>query len=218
MGAESFFITFSGGSDKMEAPTEAPKKSRFTRGCIRRAGDGMTSIEEDAKMLVSLIMELAAYEKLEHEAIPTVPLIEHVLLGDAEAPIYVYFAYDPETQEPIGFVLCYLVFSTFKSYFQVKIEDLYVRESCRGQGVGRLLTEEVAGLAQMKSAERIDLDVLKWNEGAIGMYKKMGGKEREEWTSFRFEGEALTKLTETFERSCALQKAPVEKTREEEVQ
>jgi hypothetical protein len=36
--------------------------------------------------------------------------------------------------------------------------------------------------------------VLDWNEPAIGFYKKLGAAPMHDWTVFRVDGEALSKL------------------------
>jgi len=49
-----------------------------------------------------------------------------------------------------------------------------VRETFRGQGVGKALVCHVAQIAQREGHHTIRLDVLDWNESAIKFYRSLG--------------------------------------------
>ena len=58
----------------------------------------------------------------------------------------------------------------------VYIEDIYVSQQYRKQGVGISLYQSVERLAQDIGAERIDLCVWSFNEAALRFYEKAGMK------------------------------------------
>ena len=56
----------------------------------------------------------------------------------------------------------------------VMIEDIYVEERLRGQGIGRLLMRKAREEARACGAESIELNVWACNEAALGFYEKEG--------------------------------------------
>lgn len=54
------------------------------------------------------------------------------------------------------------------------LEDLFVRESARGSGLGRALVEAAADRARARGCARIELDVDETNSLALGLYRASG--------------------------------------------
>ena len=54
------------------------------------------------------------------------------------------------------------------------LEDLFVRDSARGTGLGRALTEACFERALARGCKRIELDVNEANTSAIALYTKLG--------------------------------------------
>jgi ribosomal protein S18 acetylase RimI-like enzyme len=54
------------------------------------------------------------------------------------------------------------------------LEDLYVRDSARGSGLGRALTEACVERARARGCRRIELDVNEQNATAIALYQRCG--------------------------------------------
>jgi GNAT superfamily N-acetyltransferase len=147
--------------------------------------------EGDAELILTLIRELAEYERLAHEVVATEELLREGLFGErpaAEAAI-------AEIEgRPVGFVLWYTTFSTFQCLPGVWVEDLFVRPEHRGAGTGRALLAHVAAVAVGRGYGRLELSALDWNEPALGFYASLGGVSKDEWKLQRFEGEALRAL------------------------
>jgi len=76
------------------------------------------------------------------------------------------------------------------------LEDLYVRESARGKGVGKALLRRTAQRTREIGGGRLEWSVLNWNEPSIKFYQKMGASPLNEWTMFRVTGEKLEKLAD----------------------
>ena len=76
--------------------------------------------------------------------------------------------------EPIGFA--HLVFhsSTWATNGYCYLEDLYVRDSARGSGLGKALTQASIDRARERGCRRIELDVNESNPHAIGLYTSLG--------------------------------------------
>ena len=54
------------------------------------------------------------------------------------------------------------------------LEDLFVREDARSQGVGRALVEGVLDLARERGCRRVELDVNEENAPALKVYESLG--------------------------------------------
>jgi len=145
----------------------------------------------DVPLILSLIRELAVYEKLEHEVSVTEEGIRTALFGDRRLVEAVIASLD---DEPAGFALFFPNFSTFLGKPGLYLEDLFVRPAARGAGLGRMMLEHLAGLAVERGWGRMEWSVLDWNEPAIGFYRKLGAEPLGDWTLFRVTGQALQKL------------------------
>ena len=54
------------------------------------------------------------------------------------------------------------------------LEDLFVRESARGRGMGRALAEAAIARARERGCRRIELDVNDANPAALALYEALG--------------------------------------------
>ena len=148
--------------------------------------------ENDILLIRELILELAEYERAgPGEAPVTEKDLAETLFGERPAA-EVLLAYLGE--EPAGFALFFHNYSTWLGKRGIYLEDLFVRPSARKHGVGYALLREVARIALERACGRVDWAVLNWNELAISFYKQIGAKPKDDWTTFRLTGDALTRL------------------------
>jgi GNAT superfamily N-acetyltransferase len=147
--------------------------------------------EEDVPLILSLIRELAEYERLSHEVVATEEALRDSLFGESRVA-EVLLGYLRE--DPAGFALFFHTFSTFLGRPGIYLEDLYVRPEFRGAGIGRALLVHLARLAGERGCGRLEWSVLDWNEPAIGFYKSLGASPVSGWTLYRVTGEALEEL------------------------
>jgi GNAT superfamily N-acetyltransferase len=90
-----------------------------------------------------------------------------------------------------GFALFFNNFSTWKGKPGLYLEDLFVRPSARGHGLGKALLTHLAKIAVARGCARMEWAVLDWNTPAIEFYKAAGAKPMDEWTTFRLTGDGL---------------------------
>jgi GNAT superfamily N-acetyltransferase len=147
--------------------------------------------EDDVPLILSLIRELAIYERLSHEVVATEETLRDSLFGERRVAetLLAYLGDDPA-----GFALFFQNFSTFLGRPGIYLEDLYVRPEFRSAGVGRTLLVRIAGLAKERGCGRLEWAVLDWNEPAISFYKRIGASPVSGWTVYRLTGEALEEL------------------------
>ncbi len=148
---------------------------------------------EDLPVILELIKALAEYEHLSGEVVATEELLEVTLFG-LNSPAEVQIAFDKK--QTLGFALYFRTFSTFLGRPGIYLEDLYVRESARGKGVGKALLRRAAQRTREIGGGRLEWSVLNWNEPSIKFYQKMGASPLNEWTMFRVTGEKLEKLAD----------------------
>ena len=145
----------------------------------------------DVPLILSLINELADYEKLRHESVATEASIHRALFGPkphAEAVIARFGG------TPAGFALFFHNFSTFLGKPGLYLEDLFVRPKFRGKKVGDALLSHVAAAARDETCFGIMLNVLGWNQSAIEFFQKRGATMLGDWRTACFDGDALQVL------------------------
>ena len=146
---------------------------------------------DDVPLILSLIRELAEYERLSHEVVATEEMLRDSLFGERRVAEVLIGHLD---EEPAGFALFFHNFSTFLGRPGIYLEDLYVRPEFRGSGLGRALLVHLASIASERGCGRLEWSVLDWNEPAIGFYERIGASPVSGWTVYRVTGEALEDL------------------------
>ena len=147
----------------------------------------------DVALLRTMIRELAEYE---HE-LELVTIREEDLARDGFGKEPRFRALIAEWDgEPAGYALVFGYYSTWvgRGLF---LEDLFVRQSFRGRGIGKALLAAVARIAVDEHCYGIHWEVLDWNKNAIGLYQRLGATFRDQWRPVLLAGEALQKLADT---------------------
>ena len=116
---------------------------------IRRVRPG------EAGLVLSFIRELAEYEKLSHEVEATEADIADALFGDRPQ---LYCAIAEWNGEAVGFAVWFANFSTFSGRHGIYLEDLFVRPSHRGKGLGKALLEWLSREAHRLGCGQVHLD------------------------------------------------------------
>ncbi|AKC86533.1 GNAT family N-acetyltransferase [Pseudoxanthomonas suwonensis] len=147
---------------------------------------------DDLPLILALIGELAEYERLAHEAVADVAMLDEALFGPAPAAEVVIAETDGQGA---GFALFFTSFSTFLGRRGLYLEDLFVRPAFRGRGIGRRLMVHLAALAVERGCGRFEWSVLDWNAPAIDFYRRLGAVPMDGWTVQRLSGDALRALS-----------------------
>jgi GNAT superfamily N-acetyltransferase len=145
----------------------------------------------DVPVILGFIRDLARYERLEHAVVATEDDLRRWLFGDRPmAEVIIARA----GGEPVGFALFFANFSTFLGRPGIYLEDLYVRESARGRGIGTALLTHLARVALERGWGRVEWAVLDWNRPALEFYRRLGARTLDDWRICRLTGEALERL------------------------
>ncbi len=149
--------------------------------------------ESDVPEILALIRELATYER-DPDAVVTT---EADLLRDGFGENPRFHVSMAELDGAVaGMAFYFFNYSTWDGRIGVYLEDIFVRPEHRGEGIGRALMKHLAQVTLREGGTRLVLQVLDWNEPAIGFYERMGASMMGEWLTMRVRDEALVALAE----------------------
>lgn len=146
--------------------------------------------ENDAATILSLITELAVYEKLEHQVEATEDMLKKWLFKECKAESVIA----EENGGAIGFALFFTSFSTFLAKPGIYLEDLYIQPEARGKGYGKRMLQFLAREVIKRGYGRLEWACLDWNKPSIGFYLSLGASPMDEWTTYRLIDEPLKRL------------------------
>jgi len=147
--------------------------------------------ERHIPAILVLMAEFAEYEKLAWYLSITEDKLREVMFS---RHAFVNGLIATSEGEPVGYAIFYPSFSTFRGQRGFFLEDLYVSEKCRGNGLGELILRRIAAEARSQGIERIDFHVLDWNTTAINFYANLGAKRADDERHFKFTDEAFASL------------------------
>ena len=140
--------------------------------------------EKDFPAILSLIKELALFEKAPEKVTNTVEQMNN------EKNLFHCFVAVNLENKVIGMALYFFAYYTWvgKSLY---LDDLYVKKAYRGNKIGSRLLEHVFDVAKKENCKRVRWQVLNWNTPAIEMYKKCGADLDNEWSNCDFDKERI---------------------------
>ena len=141
----------------------------------------------------AMILELARYERAEHEVVGTESDLRRALFPDVGTP-HVFCDVAMLDGEHAGFAVWFLNYSTWLAAPGIYLEDLYVCPTSRRAGVGQALLARLAARCVERGYGRLDWAVLDWNEPAIRFYEALGAEALTSWRPHRITGDALVRL------------------------
>lgn len=136
----------------------------------------------DSKSILNLINELAEFEKLNSPD----KSAQRRLIKDAfskNPPFKILLA---EVDSKIaGYSFYFFTYSSFKAKKTLYLEDIFVAENFRNNGIGKLFFNELIKIAKKNNCGGMEWIVLDWNINAIKFYERLGAKDRQEWITYR---------------------------------
>ena len=151
------------------------------------------AVAGDEAAILQMVKDLALYER-EPDAVKAT---EASIRDTMFAPGAQVFAFIADSDgAPVGLALWFITYSTWTGRPSLYLEDLFVAESARGQGVARALLQRLATEAKARNCARIDWAVLDWNEKAMQFYRHIGANPQVGWQPWRIEGDALARLAD----------------------
>jgi GNAT superfamily N-acetyltransferase len=150
---------------------------------------------DDVPDLLDMICQLAAYEKLSQDVEATHERLQKTLFPADGVPAAECILAHVEGALA-GYAACFTSYSTFLAKPGLYLEDLFVKQEMRKQGIGRALLLHLARLASQRGCGRMEWTVLDWNRAAIDFYASLGAQTLPDWRVCRLTGEALSRFGE----------------------
>jgi len=140
--------------------------------------------EDDFPAILSLIKELAEFEKAPENVTNSIELMKK------EKDFFHCFVAETQNKEIVGMALYYFVYYTWvgKSLY---LDDIFVKENFRNHKIGTALLRKIFEIAKTEDCKRVRWQVLNWNQSAIEMYKKCGAVIDNEWLNCTFDSDGV---------------------------
>ncbi|WP_164018244.1 GNAT family N-acetyltransferase [Pyxidicoccus trucidator] len=147
--------------------------------------------EADAPVLLALLREFAAHEESAQFMLATEDRLREAL-GARPPLLRAALVEGPEGM--VGFATYTVDFMTWANSRVIRLDDLYVRASVRGAGLGRALMRH---LAEVGTAEGLPVrwEMRPENASARAFYARLGATAREK-TVFRWMPDAMQRFLE----------------------
>ena len=147
----------------------------------------------DVPAIVAMVHELADFERAADQCHLTPDHLDAALFGPRPA-VHGHVAVS-EADEPVGFALWFLNFSTWEGTPGIHLEDLYVRPAARGSGAGLALLSALAAICTERGYRRMEWVMLDWNPAAE-FYAAIGAEVIGDWIPYRLSSDALHRLAD----------------------
>lgn len=146
---------------------------------------------EDMPQVLELIKELAAYEHASDQVEITIADLEEEGFDNGS---FTCFVADVDGKLE-GMALVYFRFSTWKGR-TVHLEDLIVRKSMRGTGLGGALYKTVVQFGADNGVRRIEWVVSEGNKNAIEFYENTGADIKKNWFTVHMNESVIENILE----------------------
>ena len=146
------------------------------------------AVASDAQTILDFIIELAVYEKAEHEVKTDVEETREAIFGENST---VKALICEEDGVAIGYAVYFYNYSTWLGKNGIYLEDLYVTEAKRGVGAGKKMLKHLANKALSENCGRFEWSCLDWNTPSRDFYESIGAVSQDEWIGYRLEGDSL---------------------------
>ena len=146
--------------------------------------------EEDCRLILSFIRQLAEYEKMSDQVVATEELLREWIFEKKKAEVL----FVCQAEKEVGFALFFHNFSTFLGRAGIYLEDLFVLPQYRGRGYGKAMLKKLAQITVERGCGRLEWACLDWNQPSIDFYRSLAAVPMDEWTTYRLTGDTLLEM------------------------
>lgn len=141
------------------------------------------STPDEVPAIVRLMRDFAEFEDLGDYCEINEDRLLDVMFGD-DAFVEGLVAF--HQGEMVAYALFYPYFASFRGQCGYYLEDIFIAEEFRRNGLGEAMVRIIARLAKQRGFERIDFQVLEWNTPAVKFYEKLGAMRDDSERHFKF--------------------------------
>ncbi len=115
-----------------------------------------------------------------------------------ETPKTTYTIVVEQNKEILGFAMYTLIKNNrlYHNGYAMYIDELYVLEQARGQGIGKDLFKYIADIATQNNCNRLEWWVEKDNKPAHVFYNNLGARALDEFITYRLQDPQLTEFVD----------------------
>lgn len=158
------------------------------------------AMPEDIDTIKKMIMGLAEYEKRPQDMTATIEELRYQLFERNIATVLLM----ERDEEVIGYAIYYPIFASFAARAKVHLEDFYIKEQFRGNGLGRRFFAKISEMIISEGYTGMEWSCLDWNTPSIGFYNKIGAKRETGREYFEYDEAALKNIADTIKDSKML--------------
>ena len=140
--------------------------------------------ENDFASILSLVKELAVFQNSLEKVTNTADQMLQ------EKNLFQCYVAENDHKEIVGIASYFFAYYTWvgKSLY---LDDIYVKESCRGQKIGNKLLRQIFEVAKTENCKRVRWQVSNWNKPALDFYKNVGAAIEEEYCICDFDAKGI---------------------------
>jgi len=153
----------------------------------------------DAHAFLELLTSLARFEKLKPPDKNTSRRLVEDVFAKRRLGLFVAI----RGTDLVGYALYFYSYSSFLGRPTLYLEDIFVDEKHRKEGIGTSLFRRCLKEAASKGCGRMEWAVLTWNRNAIRFYEKAGAKRLDDWYVYRLGSEEFSTTAEALRNGPA---------------
>jgi ribosomal protein S18 acetylase RimI-like enzyme len=131
----------------------------------------------DTETLVEFIREFHELEHLPFDDNSVRTMLAEILNDDSLGRVWLI----QERSKPIGYIVLTFCYSLEFQGRDGLIDELYIRESHRGQGIGTSALQFVEGVCPSLGIQALHLEVDRKNTAAQSLYRKVGFEDHDRY-------------------------------------
>lgn len=136
--------------------------------------------EKDMEEIYALYQEFAVYEKLKDYFSASLEDLRRLIFEDK----LLCMMKAELSGKIVGFAAYYYQLVSFPAKKVLYLEDIFVKEEARGQGIGTLFLQMLEELAREKDCIKMTWKCLTWNQASRDFYEHIGAKPDTEWVIY----------------------------------
>ena len=130
----------------------------------------------DINAIIELCVQHAQYERAEYHSENKAEKLSKMFFSEIPQ---LYCLVVEINQEIVGYATFSKECSTWDAAFYIHLDCLFLKELCRGFGIGEELINYVVAFAKQINAHHIEWQTPVFNYGAIKFYNRIGAKSKE---------------------------------------
>lgn len=148
---------------------------------------------DDAGLVLSFMRKLGSYQKMADKITATEEGLRNLLASKKGEAVFCDYA-----AETVAFAYFCQTSSAFIGQSGMYIDGLFVDESMRFKGVGKVMMAYLSKLAVERGCQRLEWACLDWNQPTITFYKGLGAYSVDGMTIYRFAPDVLKANAQLF--------------------